>query len=88
MNIKAKRHIIYYLFLLFFLGISIFLGFQTNYNRQLQTTILFLTGGGYILWGLLHHALHHDLDIKIMLEYVLMGVLGVAAVLLLLKGGL
>ena len=39
----------------------------------------------YIIWGLLHHYVHHDISTKIVLEYVLVGALGISVIFFLLK---
>lgn len=42
----------------------------------------------YVGWGILHHFVHHDLNAKIVVEYVLIGSLGMTVVLFIIKGGL
>ncbi len=88
MSKYRKKHVVYYLFLFFLLAIGVFLGFETKYDRQLQIDAVLLLSLAYATWGILHHMLHHDLTLKIVIEYVLMGLLGVAVTLLLLKGGI
>lgn len=61
------------------------ISFSTDKSFQLLTLIL--TAFFYVLWGVIHHHLHHDLTAKIVVEYVLMGALGISLVFLLLKGG-
>ncbi len=83
-----KKHIIYYIFLSAVLFFGIFLTMQTADNRQLQSLIIFSTAFFYVGSGLLHHFLEHDLNSKIVLEYVLMGALGLTVILFFLKGGI
>lgn len=40
-----------------------------------------ILGAGYVLWGILHHFRRGDLHIKVVLEYAGIAILGVVAVL-------
>lgn len=40
-----------------------------------------ILGAGYVLWGVLHHWRRGDLHPKIVLEYLGLAILGVAAVI-------
>lgn len=81
-----RKHFLYYLSLIAILGVGIaILYFSSDKSFQmisLTTTVFF-----YILWGIIHHYLHHDLTAKIVVEYVLMGALGEALIFLIVKGG-
>lgn len=87
MGNSAKKHFEYYLPLVAILFLGFFLALATSYNRQFQTIIILSTVFCYAVWGILHHLLHHDLTLKIMIEYVLIGSLGLTIVLFLLNGG-
>lgn len=81
-----RRHLGYYLSLLAILGV----GFATLFfstDRSFQMLSLTVTISFYVLWGIIHHLIHHDLTAKIVVEYSLMGALGEALVFLILKGG-
>lgn len=67
--------------ILMFLCVTLIL--KTSNEPSLRMAILFLTGFLYAFWGIVHHLVHHDVSIKIMLEYVLVGALGISLVLLL-----
>ena len=88
MSNKFFSHFGYYLFLLFILGVGLLGVYLNSYNRQLQMAIIVLTTLFYICWGILHHLLNHDLSHKIVVEYVLIGSLGLALVFFLMKAGL
>lgn len=82
-----KKHYGYYLSLLAILAV----GFSSLYfssDRYFQLLALTTTIFFYVLWGIIHHHLHHDLTAKIVVEYVLMGALGEAIIFLIFKGGL
>lgn len=84
---KLKGHIGYYFSLLAILALGFILTLATA-DKQEQALVVTLTAFFYVLWGILHHLLHHDLTAKIVVEYVLTGSLGLALVLFILKGGL
>lgn len=81
---KIKMHIGYYISLIVILAFGFLLVFLSSPNRNLQMMIVVLTTLFYILWGIIHHLINHDLYIKIVVEYVLIGGLGLAIVLFIL----
>lgn len=81
-----KKHTIYYLSLVLILGLGALFFFQASYDRQLQLYILLIMFLFYFVFGMAHHFANHDLSIKIVVEYLLMGGIGVSLVLLLMKG--
>lgn len=80
-----NNHLEYYISLVAILAFGFVLGILVAPNRQLQMGIVLLTTFFYVAWGILHHLLNHDLSLKIVLEYVLIGSLGLAVILFLLK---
>lgn len=80
-KLGTKGHLHYYLFLIIILASGIF-GITQISVRQTQITIFVLMDIFYITLGILHHFAHHDLSIRIMIEYVLIGVLGFSIFLL------
>lgn len=71
-----KKHAIYYLSLIFIIGTGLFLSTRVFDNRQTQIFIIFLTSAVYAGWGIIHHLVEHDLNAKIVVEYILIGALG------------
>ena len=80
------KHLIYYLSLITILFLGICLIIQSSYNRNTQLLVVLMTTLFYILWGIIHHLINHDLTSKIMVEYLLMGGFGAAIVLFFIKG--
>ncbi len=78
-------HLKYYITLLCMLVLGIILLLRLGDNRQLQIAVILMLALGYIVWGILHHYIHHDLTWKITLEYILFGVFGVIVCLLYFK---
>lgn len=86
MNI-LKNHLGHYLSLSAVFAVVLFFIIVTP-DKQTQVLIAVFAAFFYVFWGIFHHLLHHDLSAKIVVEYVLIGSLGLATVLFLLKGGL
>ena len=83
-----KKHLGYYLSLITILVLGLVLVLLASPNIDLQVIITLLTVFFYILWGLFHHLTNHELTAKIVIEYVLVGVLGVSILFFLLMGGI
>lgn len=86
MKFFKGKHLIYYLSLIVILFLGIYLIIQSSYNRNLQLLVVLVTALFYILWGIIHHLINHDLTPKIMVEYLLMGGFGAAVALFFIKG--
>ena len=84
----VKKHLGYYiaLFIMFILATILIL--QFSFSKQLQMVTVVTTVLLYIIFGIVHHKENHDLTAKIVIEYVLIGSLGMVIVSFLLKGGL
>lgn len=85
MIINIKKHFYYYLSLLGIVFLGVLLALQVSYDRRLQALIVVIMAFFYVLWATLHHLINHDLTTKIMVEYILIGSLGMTIVLFLLK---
>ncbi len=77
-SIDVKKHLWYHVGLLIVLVLSLSLLWMSAYDRAFQMAVLVLMSLFYALWGLLHHYRHHDLHMKIVLEYILIGALGIS----------
>ena len=69
-----NNHVFDYLLLataavFFVLSMKLFAG-----ERNVQTLLVISFAGFYIIWGMYHHIVTKTMRIKIMLEYVLVGV--------------
>lgn len=85
---RYKNHFSYYFCMLAILITGAVLFAQNSPDRQMQVLIAFLTAFFFIGWGIMHHVIHHDITSKIVIEYILMGLLGISIILFFLKGGL
>lgn len=82
------KHIGYYISLIFILVVGFILVYVNSSDKSFQIEIVFVIVLFYVLWGILHHLLNHDLSVKIVIEYILIGCFGLGIILFLLKGGL
>jgi hypothetical protein len=64
-------HNLYYLFELIVLIAGFYVIFLVSYNFQLQVLTLTLVLTFYAILGIVHHEIHHALNSKIVLEYIL-----------------
>ncbi len=87
MKKRVISHVGYYVSLIAILLFGFILASLSS-DKHLQMVIVILTALFYVIWGILHHLINHDLTAKIVVEYILIGSLGLAAVFFLLKGGL
>lgn len=78
---KFFQHLPHYLPLFGVFGASI-LGFWAfSYNQQFQTGVAIASAISYVVWGLVHHKIHDDLDLEIIFEYIFMAGFGLVILL-------
>ncbi len=70
------------------MGAGVVSVFLSQGDKQLQLDFVMLLAGAYILWGLLHHIIHHSLSVRIAIEYAVVACLGVAVIFFILNGGI
>ena len=51
-----------------------------SYDRSFQMAVGIATAVGYVFWGIAHHALHRDLHIETIIEYIVIASLGLVAI--------
>lgn len=84
MKDRIRKHAWYYLVFIGFELVGLAFIFLFTYNKPIQMIVLFAMVAFYLLWTILHHKIHHTLTKKIVLEYILIGVLGALALLFVL----
>lgn len=82
------RDLEYYISLSLILGLGLLFVLLASPNKDLQFVLTTLTTLFYILFGVVHHMVNHDISLGIMLEYLLIGALGLSILFFFLKGGL
>ena len=85
--IKKDRHLAYYFILISILVIGLFVTWRLAPNKDLQMLSFIILSILYATIGILHHLIDHDLVEKIVIEYVLIAALGIAAAFFIFKGG-
>jgi len=84
---KKSYHLGYYFFLITILIVGLLLMARLSPNKDLQILTLIILSVVYASTGIIHHLLNHDLVSKIVVEYVLVALLGVAAAFFIFRGG-
>jgi len=73
---NIRKHVGYYTSLIVMLVLGLSLVFLTAHDKQLQLYSLIGTASSYVLWAVVHQYVHHHLTAKIVVEYVLVGLMG------------
>lgn len=87
MKQKLKKHVGYYLSLLVIFSTGFMLTMFVAPNLNLQKITITLTIVAYVCWGVMHHHLNHELTTRIMVEYILIGLLGLSVLFFVIEGG-
>jgi hypothetical protein len=72
-----KQHIFHFIVLMAILAGGLGAFFYVSPNSTLQLTIGIITSVAYVLWGFIHHAMQKDLHKKIVVEYILVGLIAI-----------
>ena len=82
----SRNHIFHYTIILGIILLGIGLLILLSANKALQFIALIVISFFYLMYGILHHRLEHDLTLKIVIEYILVVFL-VIALFIFVKGG-
>lgn len=77
------KHSAYYASLIVILVLGFLLAYNSS-DRSFQIGAVIVTTFFYVLWGIMHHLINHDLNVKIVIEYILIGVFGLTTIFFLL----
>jgi len=80
-----SKHLFYYLTMIAVLIIGLLLVTNYQQQKQMQMMTVVVLGVVYAGWGIIHHKIHHSLRPRIVLEYVAVAALGIAAILFILR---
>lgn len=82
-----KKHIPHYfsLIAIFFVGVMGFYLF--SYDKVFQIGVAVALATSYVSWGIIHHAIHKDISLSVVLEYVAVAILGLIMILSLILRG-
>lgn len=78
---KIIRDFSHYLSLIaiFLAGFFAFVTFR--FDRPFQLGVILATAIGYVVWGIIHHLIHKDLYLSVVIEYIVIALLGIVLVL-------
>lgn len=82
-----KEHIVHYFIILGIVISAIGMVVFFSFDKSIQFWIVVGFSVSYGIYSILHHYLKHDLTIKIVIEYILITLLVIAAFIF-IKGGL
>ena len=78
-----QKHFTHYLvYLVIFCG-GLALLVATKGNTKVQALSVLLIAFLYFLWSMVHHYVHHQLHVKVVVEYILIVTLGTVLILFL-----
>ena len=80
---RLSQHAMYYMSLIIMLTLSFLLACSSS-DRGFQLGVIIFTTFFYVLWGIIHHLINHDLHAKIVIEYILIGTFGLTIIFFLL----
>jgi hypothetical protein len=81
---KITKDIYHYTPLLGIFIIGLFGFWLFSYNRQLQLALAASMSVAYVAWGVVHHNIHKDFSLEVLIEYVLIALLGFVVMLTIL----
>jgi hypothetical protein len=81
---RISEHVVYYVSLIAILSLSFLLAYSSS-DRSFQIGVVVAVTFFYVLWGIMHHLMNHDLNMKIVVEYILIGVFGLTVIFFLLS---
>ncbi len=84
---KNSDHLLYYTSLVGILALGLILVYSSSPDKSMQMLIVIGMSISYTFLGIVHHLLNHDLATKIVVEYVLIAMLGIAISFFIFKGG-
>lgn len=75
-----SKHLPHYLSLIGIFIVGIVGIYTFAYDRSLQMAVVVAMGVAYVVWGVVHHFIHRDLYLAVVIEYLVVAALGVVLV--------
>lgn len=82
---NREKHFWHYLLYSIIFGGGLLFVFFTKGNANLQALFIILTAFLYFLWAMVHHYIHHEFHVRVVVEYILIVVLGTILTLFLFR---
>lgn len=84
---KHTKHLPHYLPFIGMLTASVLAFLFFSYDKQFQIGVALSIAVGHVTWGIIHHLIHKDLCLEVLLEYIMVAVLGsVVLITMILRG--
>lgn len=74
---NIRHHLWYYIVTVIIFSLGLVLIALNDQNSSLQALLIAMTATCYFVWSLLHHYVHHELHLWVVIEYILFACLGV-----------
>lgn len=78
---SLSKHLPHYISLIGILLVGVFGYVFFWYDYFLQVSIIVGIAISYVAWGIIHHFLHRDLHLSVVIEYILIASLGLTITL-------
>lgn len=72
----TTKHLPHYLSLIGILVATIIGFFVFSYDKNFQLALIASASISYFTWGIVHHILHKNLNMQVMLEYLVIATIG------------
>lgn len=73
---KIAKDLPHYLSLIGILVFGLLLFSLFSYSKAYQIAVIIATASAYVVWGIVHHAIHGDLHSSVVVEYLAFAALG------------
>lgn len=77
---SISRHLPHYFALFGVLIVGALAFFFFSYDRLFQASVAVALAASYVSWGIVHHWLHRDLHLSVVIEYIAVALLGLVMV--------
>lgn len=77
MATNFRKHFWYYITTIVIFSLGLALVALNAHDTKLQALFIVMTATCYFVWSLLHHYVHHELHVRVVIEYILIALLGV-----------
>ena len=77
---RMTKHFVHYTSLIAIAVASLTAFMIFSYDRYSQSAVAIALASGYISWGVLHHYLHKDLYLSVVIEYLVIALLGLVVI--------
>ena len=77
---NISKHLSHYLPLFGILAFGFVAFWLFSYDRVFQIAVAISTALAYVLWGAVHHYIHRDLNVSVIVEYLVIASLGLVVI--------